>query len=217
MRVELSRDSSRYFGLIMLAACAALGGRKAKDTATTDTTSAMSAISNSATGDHASPGAETSNAAGGAAMKDANIAALVDETNMGDSALAAAALPKLTSTGAKNFVKLMMMREHHAIHVQGIQVEKAQNITSVLPIPDPFKPAVEAEQRALSPMSKGAAYDSTYIAHEVGIHRAVIDWAGKNPPQNAAYQQYLKTAGPVYQKHLNHALALQKTMSGSKS
>lgn len=217
MHVELSRYGNRYIGLTTLAACVAIGGCKPKDTAaTTDTTSAMSASTSPATTDtSAVGGTANAGASAGAAMSDANIAALVDEANVGDSTLAAAALPNLTSTGAKNFAKLMM-GEHHAIHVQGLAVEKAQNITPVLPTPDPFKPAVEAEQTALSSMSKGAAYDSTYIDHEVGIHQAVIAWAGKNPPQNAAYQQYLKTAGPVYQKHLDRALALQKTMNRSK-
>jgi putative membrane protein len=214
MNIELMR----YAGLATLAACVVLGGCKAKDNSATDTTSTMSAT---ATGDTSAMGGaakagDTTAGASGAALSDANIAALVDEANVGDSTLAASALPKLTSTGAKDFAKLMM-GEHHAIHVQGLQVEKAQNITPQLPTPDPFKPAVEAEQTALGSMSKGAAYDSTYIAHEVGIHQAVLDWAGKNTPQNAAYQQYLKTAGPVYQKHLDHALALQKKMSGSKA
>lgn len=210
MRFELSR----YAGFTTLAACVVLGGCKAKEGSATDTTSAMSATANDTMGGMAKAG-DTTAAAAGAALSDANIAALVDEANMGDSALAASALPKLTSTGAKNFAKLMI-GEHHAIHVQGLQVEKAQNITPQLPAQDPFKPAVEAEQTALGSMPKGAAYDSTYIAHEIGIHQAVIGWAGKNAPQNAAYQQYLKTAGPVYQKHLDHALTLQKTMSGSK-
>lgn len=110
-----------------------------------------------------------------------------------------------------------MEGEHHALHVEGLGVEKKQNITPQLPTPDPFKPAVEAEQTALGSMAKGASYDSTYIAHEIGIHQAVIDWAGKHTPQNAAYQQYMKTAGPVLVKHLNEAQALQKKMSGSKA
>ncbi len=211
MHCELSRYGHRYLGLTALAACVALASCKGKDTAATDSTSAMAATANTTAGDTSAMSAT----AASAPLSDANMAALVDEANMGDSALAAAALPKLTSTGAKNFAKLMM-GEHHAIHVQGLAVEKAQNITPVLPTPDPFKPAVEAEQAALSSMSKGAAYDSTYIDHEVGIHQSVIAWAGKNSPQNAAYQQYLKTAGPVYQKHVDHALALQKTMSGPK-
>ena len=217
MYVELSR----YAGLTTLAAGVVLGGCRAKDNSATDTTAAMSATANTAIGETSAMGGaakagDTTAGASGAALSDSNIAALVDEANMGDSALAASALPRLTSTGAKDFAKLMM-GEHHAIHVQGLQVEKAQNITPRSPTTDPFKPAVEAEQTALRAMSKGAAYDSTYIAHEVGIHQAVIDWAGKNTPQNAAYQQYLKTAGPVYQTHLDHALALQKKMSGSKA
>ena len=165
--------------------------------------------------------ADTSSMAAGAqpgqpgALSDANIVALLDEANMADSATGAYVVTRATNPEVKAFAKLMM-GEHHAIHVQGLQVQKAQNITPELPAQDPFKPAVEAEQAALSSMPKGAAFDSTYIAHEVGIHQAVIDWAGKNTPQNVAYQEYLKTAGPVYQKHLDRALSLQKSMSGTK-
>src|SRR4029077_14640254 len=89
-----------------------------------------------------------------APLSDANIAALVDEVNAADSMLAAAALPKLTSPGARNFAKLMI-GEHHGLHVKGIQLEKAQNITPALPATDPFKPAVGAEQSALASLAKG--------------------------------------------------------------
>lgn len=215
MRIGLSR----CVGLTTLAACVAVFGCKSKDTAaTTDSTSAVGTTTGAVSDTSAMAGAakaSDSTAANGA-MSDANIAALVDEVNVADSTLAAAALPKLTSTGAKNFAKLMM-GEHHAAHVQGLQVEKAQNITPQLPANDPFKAAVGDEQSALSSMSKGAAYDSTYIAHEAGIHQAVLDWAGKNPPQNAAYQKYMKTVGSVVQKHLHDAQDLEKKMSGSKT
>ena len=210
MYVELSR----YAGLATIAACMVLSACKAKDTSATDTTAAMSAPAK--TGDTTAAASTAAAPSATATTSDANIAALVDEANTGDSTLAAAALPKLTSAGAKGFAKLMM-GEHHALHEQGLQVEKAQSITPQLPAADPFKPAVDAEQSALSSMAKGKAYDSTYIANEVGIHQAVLDWAGKNTPQNAGYQQYLKKAGPVIQKHLNHALALQKKMSGTEA
>lgn len=224
MHVELSRY--QCVSTAALIACVALAACKGKETATTtDTTAAMNAAANNTTstttGDTsvrsgmADTGAAAANATGGQ-LSDANVAALVDEANAGDSTLAAAALPNLTSTGAKNFARLMT-GEHHALHMEGLRVEKAQNITPVLPTPDPFKPAVEAEQTALSSMSKGPAYDSTYIAHEVVIHQAVIDWAGKQTPKNAAYQKYLKTAGPVYEKHLKEAESLQKKMAGSRT
>ncbi len=148
---------------------------------------------------------------------DANIAALIDEANAGDSALASAALPNLTSKGARNFAQ-MMMGEHHALHVQGIGVEQQQHLTPELPSPDPFKPAVEAEQSALASMAKGKTYDSTYIAHEAAIHKAVIDWvtAADHQPQNAAYKAYLKNAGPVLVKHLHLAEELEQKMHHAK-
>lgn len=215
MRIDLSPLRHGYLMPGMLAAFVALGACSSKDAATTDTMSVNPAASAADTsGMGTSVNADAAPSAAAAQLTDANIAALVDEVNMGDSALAVAALPKLTSQGAKSFAK-MMMGEHHAIHVQGLQVEKAQNITPVLPTPDPFKPAVEAEQAALASMASGPAYDSTYIAHEAGIHQAVLDWAGKQTVQNAAYQEYLKSAGPIYQKHLDRALALQKSMSGA--
>ena len=204
--------------VVALSAALALGvlvtGCKGKDASAVDTTAGAMSSTAGDTSAMASAAAG-STAATPAPLSDANIAALLNEANAGDSTLAAAALPHLTSTGAKNFAKLMM-GEHHALLVQGMQVQKAQNITPVLPAVDPFKPAVEGEQSALASATKGMAYDSTYIANEVGIHQAVIDWAGKNTPQNAALQAYMKSAGPTLVKHLDAAQALQKKMEGAK-
>lgn len=197
---------------VTLSAALALGvvltGCKAKEPAADTTAAAMgNTMADTTSG--------AGNMASTATLTDGNIAALLDEANAGDSTLAAAALPNLTSTDAKNFAKLMM-GEHHALRVEGAKVAKEQNITLQLPTPDPFMPAVQAEQSALSSMTKGAAYDSTYIANEVGIHQAVIDWAGKNTPQNAALQAYMKNAGPTLVKHLNMAQDIQKKTTTAK-
>ena len=201
------RDSIlRAMTLAMLAASATVVGCKGKDTgATADTTAAAMKMPDSAT--------TAASGSVAAALTDANIAALVDEVNSADSMLAAAALPKLSSPGARNFAKLMM-GEHHGLHVKGIQLEKAQNITPALPATDPFKPAVGAEQSALGSLAKGHAYDSTYIANEVGIHQAVIEWQGSNTPQNPALQAYLKDAKAVYQRHLDAGLAEETKLGG---
>jgi predicted outer membrane protein len=192
--------------LAALVASATVAGCKGKDTgATADTTAASTMkMPDSAT---------TASGSVGAALTDANIAALVDEVNVADSTLAAAALPKLSSPGARNFAKLMM-GEHHGLHVKGIQLEKAQNITPELPATDPFKPAVGAEQSALGSLAKGHAYDSTYIANEVGIHQAVIEWQGSNTPQNPALRDYLKNAKTVIQRHLDAGLAEETKLGG---
>jgi predicted outer membrane protein len=198
----------RAMSLAVLAASATVAGCKGKDTgATADTTGASTMKM---------PDSSTTAAATGAvaaSLTDANIAALVDEVNVADSTLAAAALPRLSSPGAKNFAKLMM-GEHHGLHVKGIQLAKAQNITPELPATDPFKPAVGAEQSALASLAKGHAYDSTYIANEVGIHQAVIQWQGSNTPQNPALQNYMKDAKTVYQRHLDAGLAEETKLGG---
>jgi putative membrane protein len=196
---------SRGITLMTLAASMTLAACKPKDNgATADTTAAKMAM----------PDTSTKSAANAvASLTDANIAALVDEVNAADSTLAAAALRKLTNPGARRFAKLMI-GEHHGLHVKGIQVEKAQKITPELPATDPFKPAVAAEQSALGPIAKGAAYDSAYIANEVGIHQAVLEWQGKNTPQNAALQDYVKSAKAVYQKHLDNGLDVQTKLGG---
>jgi predicted outer membrane protein len=196
---------SRGMTLAMLAAGCALAGCKGKDSAAAaESTAAMTRIPDT-TAVTAPPAP--------APLSDANIAGLVDEVNVADSTLAAAALPKLTDKSARDFAKLMM-GEHHGLHIKGLQIEKAQKLTPEVPADDPFKPAVGAEQSALAPLPKGKSYDSTYIAHELGIHQAVLEWSGKNTPQNSALQGYMKSAKDVIQRHIDHALAAQTKLGG---
>lgn len=198
----------RYAGIPLASIiCAALAGCKGENQTPVKTTPATPAAAEAPS--NATPG--------GRALSDANIAALINEANVGDSALAAAALPKLTDPAVKGFAE-QMMGQHHQLHVEGLRVAQQQNIVPQLPSPDPFKPAVEAELSALSSLAPGPAYDSTYIAHEIAIHKAVIDWAAQpeHQPTNPAYQQYLKAAGPVLQQHLNEAMALQKKLGSTK-
>ena len=104
-----------------------------------------------------------------------------------------------------------MMGEHHALRVKGQQLAKAQNISAQMPTHDPFKSAVADQQTALGSAAKGHAFDSTYIANEVGIHQAVIAWAGtaETLAQNQVLKDLIKAAGPVLQKHLDRAQAIQ--------
>jgi len=201
----------RYTDLsLLLIACVALGACKGKESApATDTTSAVATPAPADTGAGAAAAAPSSPAT----LSDANIVALLDEVNMADSSLGAAALPKATSSQVKSFAKLMM-GEHHALRVQGQQLAKKQNITPQAPTDDPFKSAVDNEQTALSSAAKGHAFDSTYIANEVGIHQAVINWAGtaESQAQNQALKDLIKAAGPVLQKHLDRAQQIQKTL-----
>ena len=193
---------SRAAILTMLASVVAIGC-KGKDTGAKPDTAAVSTM----------PKPDTSAASVAAPLSDANIAGLVDEVNAADSTLAAAALPKLSTSDARNFAKLMM-GEHHGLHNKGLALEKDQKITPEIPAADPFKAAVGAEQSALAPLPKGKSYDSTYIAQEIGIHQAVIGWQDKNVPQNAALKDFMKSARGVYQKHLDKALDAETKLGG---
>jgi putative membrane protein len=190
-------------------ACVALAACKGKESASTADTTSTAAPA--ATADTSAQAAAP--AASNETLSDANIVALLDEVNMADSTLGAAALPKATNSQVKQFAKLMM-GEHHALRVKGQQLAKAQNITPQMPTSDPFTSAVQGEQTALGSAAKGHGFDSTYIANEVGIHQAVISWAGtaESQAQNQALKDLIKAAGPVLQKHLDRAQAIQKAL-----
>lgn len=206
----MQRAPRRYTDIsLVLIACVALGACKGKESASTaDSTSMAPAATPDTSASAMTPAAPSSTT-----LSDANIVALLDEVNMADSSLGASALAKATSSQVKSFAKLMM-GEHHALRVKGQQVAKAQNITPQMPTDDPFTSAVSNEQSALASAAKGHAFDSTYIANEVGVHQAVIGWAGtaESQAQNQALKDLIKSAGPVLQKHLDRAQAIQKML-----
>jgi len=155
-------------------------------------------------------GAQSGQSAG---LSDANIVALLDAANKADSASGAYAVTKATNPEVKAFAKLMM-GEHHALRAQGQQLAKRLGVTPQMPADDPLKPAAQSEMTALKGAAKGAAFDRTYIEQEIGIHKAVLDLAGKahDAAQNAELKKLIEQAGPVIQKHLDHAEQIQKKL-----
>jgi putative membrane protein len=168
----------------------------------TDSSSAMSSRDTTA-------GAATSSGR----LSDANIVALLDEANMADSATGAYVVTKATNPDVKAFAK-MMMGEHHALRLQGQQLAKRLNVTPQPVSDDPLKPAVQSEMTALKGATKGAGFDRTYIQQEIGIHKAVLDLAGKahDQAQNEQLKKLIEQAKPVIEKHLNRAEAIQKKL-----
>jgi putative membrane protein len=191
--------------LILISGCK---GQRASDNAAMGSDTSAGAMTSGA--------ADTASMAGGAqpgALSDANIVALLDEANMADSASGAYAVTKATSPDVKAFAKLMM-GEHHALRAQGQQLAKRLGVTPELPANDPLKPAAESEMAALKGAAKGAAFDRTYIEQEIGIHKAVLDLAGKahDAAQNEELKKLIEQAGPVIQKHLDRAEEIQKKL-----
>jgi putative membrane protein len=145
-------------------------------------------------------------------LTDANIVALLDEANAADSASGAFAVSRASSPDVKAFAKLMM-GEHHALRAQGQQLAQRLGVTPEPPADDPLKPAAESEMAALKAAAKGQ-FDRTYIEQEIGIHKAVLDLAGKahDQTQNVELKTLIEQAKPVIQKHLDRAEAIQKKL-----
>jgi putative membrane protein len=195
--------------ILILGLASGCKSRSGSDTATRTDSSTMAADTSSSSSMASS---DTAAAAGGN-LSDANIVALLDEANMADSASGAFAVTKATNADVKAFAK-MMMGEHHALRVQGQQLAKRLNLTPQLPASDPLKPAAQSEMAALKSAAKGKAFDQTYIEQEIGIHKAVLDLAGKahDQTQNADLKKLIEQAKPVIEKHLNRAEAIQKKL-----
>jgi putative membrane protein len=154
----------------------------------------------------------------GSTLTDANIVALLDEANKGDSAAGAFAVGKTTNPDVKAFAK-MMMSEHHALRVQGLALAKKLNVTPEAPADDPVKTSGESEMTALHSAKKGAMFDSTYINQEVTIHKAVLDLAAKahDETKTDELKKLIESAKPTIQKHLDRAEDLQKTVGKTTS
>lgn len=201
------RYESWHYLTIVSASIVAISSASCKGQQSADRSAGMS--------DTASTSADTvqSATASGGELSDANIVALLDEANMADSASGAYALTKATNPEVKAFAKLMM-GEHHSLRVQGQQLAKKLNVTPEAPASDPLPAAASAEMEALRSAPKGAQFDQTYIEQEIGIHKAVIDLAGKakDAAQNEELRDLIEKASPVIEKHLKQAEAIQKKL-----
>jgi len=144
---------------------------------------------------------------------DANIVALLDEVNAGDSTAGAVAATKGTAAAVRDFGK-RMMRDHHQLRAQGEALAKKLNVTPSAPSDDPVTPAGQKEMETLNSTAKGKDFDRAYIDAEVDMHKAVLDLATKaaSQTQTAELKNLIQKAAPVIQGHLDKAESIQKTL-----
>ena len=194
-------------GMATLAIAAlALAACSKKESASADTTAASSTVS-------ADTSAMSAGAPAAATWTDANIVALLDEANAGDSTAGAVAATKGTAAAVRDFGK-RMMRDHHQLRVQGQALAKKLNVTPAAPSDDPVTPAGQKDMDTLNSTAKGKDFDRAYIDAEVDIHKAVLDLATKAAAQTqtAELKNLIQKAAPVIQGHLDKAESIQKTL-----
>jgi len=144
------------------------------------------------------------------ALSDANIAAILDNANMADSAVGKLASTKGTNAEVKSFGR-DMMRDHHAVRKMGQDLVKKLNVTPEMPAGDNSVAQANAWHDSLSAMPKGAAWDKAYMDHEVAYHQALISTAktAEGMAQNAELKALITTALPNFDAHLQHAQQIQ--------
>ena len=147
-------------------------------------------------------------------MTDESILGMLDGANKADSAGGALAAKKATDPEVKAFAQ-MMMTDHHALRAAGEELATKLGITPKAPAKDPIAGYAAAETAALQKAKKGEDFDKTYIDNEVTVHQAVLDAANmaKVATPNQEVKDLIAKAGPVVQKHLEQAQAIQKRLS----
>lgn len=150
------------------------------------------------------------------AMTDASILGKLDADNVSDSTAGAMAVEKGTSASVKEFGRLMM-KDHHAMRVEGMSVAKKANVT-----PEAAHDADAAAEKAvgdsLAAQAKGAAWDKAFIDHAVDGHTKVLQFAqdAANATQNADIRTMIQKATPIVQKHLDKAKDIQGKLPAPK-
>lgn len=186
-------------GVAAIAACA-----KSENSAdSTATDSARAAAS-------AAPPAATPTQA---PLNDANIAALLDEANMADSASGNLASTKGTSSQVKDFGR-MMMRDHHTLRKAGQDLAKKVGLTPTPPANDTLPAHHQKMTDSLNAQAKGAAWDQAYIGHEVAMHQAVLSLlqTAEGAAQDTSLKALITKAIPNVQAHLTKAQDIQSKL-----
>jgi putative membrane protein len=160
--------------------------------------------------------ADTSRMAGSTSSgtwTDANIFALLDEANAGDSTAGAVAVTKGTASAVRDFGR-QMVRDHHQLRAQGEALAKKLKITPAAPADDPVIPAAQKQMDNLNSTAKGKDFDKAYIDSEVDMHKAVLELATKaaGQTQNTELKNLIQKAAPVIQGHLDLAESVQKNL-----
>lgn len=187
---------------VLVAGLFALGACSKGDNATVDTT-----------GTALTPVVDSTPVAAAPALTDANIVYILDNANVLDSSAGAVAATKATNADIRDFGK-MMMRDHHSLRQQGLDLAKKLAVTPAAPADDDSPAAKDRTMSLLNTTAKGAGFDKAYIDNEVAYHQAVLDkaTAALGAVQNAELKALIEKAAPNIQAHLDKAKSIQSKL-----
>jgi putative membrane protein len=156
-------------------------------------------------------------AAGESAEKptDAQIAAIVVAANQVDIDAGKLAKSKSTNPKVKDFAQLMVT-DHTGVNESATDLVNKLDVTpQENPTSQSLKKGGEKNVAKLKSL-EGAAFDKTYIDHEVVYHQQVIDALDKTlipSAQNKELKALLINVRPAFVAHLEHAKRLQASLA----
>ncbi|CAN5696958.1 DUF4142 domain-containing protein [soil metagenome] len=145
------------------------------------------------------------------APSDPQIVGIVVAANQIDIDAGKLAISRAHSPEVKKFAREMV--NDHSSHQKGVFALGAK--LHVTPAESPTATSLKqgaADNLAHLKTLSGAAFDKTYIDHEVAYHQAVIDAVNSTlipNAQNGELKSALEAAAPVFQGHLQHAQHIQ--------
>ena len=151
------------------------------------------------------------------ALTDAIILGKLDADNAADSSAGALAETKGTHADVKAFGRTMV-KDHHAMRVEGMALAKKDSITPTVPAGDADEAAEKAVGDSLNTIPKGADWDKFYIDHMVTGHEKVLRFLqdASNAAQNADLKAMIQKGTPTVQKHLDKAKEIQAKLGAAK-
>ena len=160
---------------------------------------------------------DTTAAAPGGTVSDAQIAAIVLAANTVDSTAGALAQQKGTNADVKKFGQTMVT-DHGGVNKQAVALAGRLNLTPEQnPTSTQLTQGGEQSRAQLNGLS-GAAFDRAYIDHEVEYHQSVLDAIDQTlipNAQNAELKALLTQVRPAVAAHLEMAKSLQTKLQRS--
>ena len=198
--------------IIALSAATLFVACKAKENASTDTTSAAGAV---ATGSDSANRARTDSANATAnknSWTDGQILAFASAANKGEIAEGKLAETKATNAKVKAFAR-QMVTDHTAMLNEGNSFAKKNNITPDSTRDDvkDLQKGAQDEMEDLQKKAKGNDWDKDFVDKEIDGHKKVLDklQQAQNSTQNAQLKEMLTKATQKVQQHLDKAQALK--------
>jgi putative membrane protein len=150
-----------------------------------------------------------------ATMSDANIVAKLAAMDSAEIELGRLGTEKAQNPEVKAYAQ-MMVDHHSQMKSEGAAMAQKESITPVLPPDDTTPQEMVAARDRLSALDAGA-FDRAYMDQMVADHQKAVANinAFMGMAQSAGLKEHLQKGLPRVQAHLDHAMKLQQTATGT--